>query len=69
MDGVLTGGGRGSHHRVAHAEHDGTDVGEIAVDETGRGDDVADALHGLAQNIVGGAEGFKEAGAARDEFE
>ena len=42
---------------------------KVAIDQAGRRDDVADSLHGLAQNIVGDAEGFKEAGAARDQFE
>jgi hypothetical protein len=55
----------GAHHGVAHAEHGGLHVGEIAVDDAGRVDDVADALHGLAQQIVGQLEGFEEAGAAR----
>ena len=60
---------RGAHHRVAHAQHDGADVGEVAIDQAGRGDDVADALHGLAQNVVGDAERFEEAGAAGNQFE
>ncbi len=51
----------GSHHRVAHAGHDRADIGEIAIHQARRGDDVADALHGLAQHVVGDAERFKEA--------
>ncbi len=38
-------------------------VGEIAIDQARRRDDVADALHGLPQNIVGDAERLEEAGA------
>ena len=45
--------------------HDGLHVGEVAVDDAGNGDDVADALHGLAQDVVGDAEGFEEAGVLR----
>src|SRR5258707_14854955 len=48
--------------------HDGLHVGEIAIDDAGHGDDVRDALHGLAQNIVGNAEGVEETGAALDGF-
>ncbi len=35
-------------------------VGEIAIDDPGNRDDVADALHGLAKDVVGNAERFKE---------
>ena len=69
MEAFSPGGRRGAHHGVAHAQHDGADVGEIAIDQARRGDDVADALHRLAQDIVGDAEGFEETGAARDQFE
>ena len=53
-------GGRGAHHRVAHALHDGLHVGEVA------GDDVGDALHALTQNVVSDAEGLEEAGVLGD---
>ena len=67
IDGrVLALGRRGAHHGVAHAQHDGADVGEVAIDQARRGDDVADALHGLAQNVVGDAERFEEAGAVAE---
>lgn len=36
--------------------HDGLDVGKIDVDETGFGDDVADALDALSQDVIGGSE-------------
>ena len=58
-----------AHHRVAHAEHDGADIGEVAIDQARRGDNVADALHGLAQNIVGDAKRFKETGAFGDQVQ
>ena len=66
---ILARGRRGAHHRVAHADHDAADVGEIAIDQAGRGDDVADALHRLAQNVVGDAERFEEAGALGNQVE
>src|ERR1017187_2476032 len=59
----------GAHHGVAHADHGGFDVGEIAVDEAGRDDDVADALDGLTQQVVGHFEGVEEAGAAGNQRE
>src|SRR5580658_1943547 len=67
VDGaVCSGGDSGAHDGVALAMHDGFHVGEVAVDDAGNGDDVRDALHGLAQNVVGDAEGVEEAGAAFD---
>jgi len=41
-----------AHHRVTHAGHDGLHVGKIAVDDSGDGNDVGDALHRLAQNVI-----------------
>ena len=58
--------GGGAHDRVSHAGHDGLHVGEVAVDDAGDGDDVGDALHRLAQNVVGDAERFEEAGVFGD---
>ncbi len=55
-----------AHHGVALAGHDGFHVGEVAIDDAGNGDDVADALHGLAQDVVGDAERLEEAGALLD---
>ena len=63
---VLAASGGGSHDRVAHAGHDGLHVGEVAVDDAGDGDDVGDALHRLAKNVVGNAERFEEAGVFGD---
>ncbi|HEV2615718.1 MAG TPA: hypothetical protein VGU63_03805, partial [Candidatus Acidoferrales bacterium] len=46
--------------------HDGSHVGEIAIDDAGNRDDIADALHRLAQNIVRDAERLEEARAMLD---
>jgi hypothetical protein len=54
---VLALGDAGAHHRLAHALHHRAHVGEVQVDEPGHHDDVADPLHGLAQDVVGEAEG------------
>ena len=54
---VRAGGYRGAHDSVALAAHDGFHVGKVAVDNAGHGDDVRDALYGLAKNVVGDAEG------------
>ena len=53
--------GRRAHDRVSHARHDRLHVGKVAIDDAGDRDDVGDALHALAQNVVGDAEGFEEA--------
>ena len=50
-----------SHDGIAHARHDRFHVGEVAVDDPRNGDDVGDALHALAQDVVGDTEGFEEA--------
>src|ERR1700675_1665976 len=63
---IRSGGDGGAHHRVALAVHDGFHVGEVAVDDAGDGDDVGDALNGLAEDVVGDAEGVEETGAAFD---
>ena len=46
----------GAHERAAHVRHDRAHVGEVDVDEAGDGDQVADALHGVEQDLVGLAE-------------
>ena len=59
--------GRGrAHHGISHAGHDGFHVGEVAVDDAGNGDDVGDALHALAEDVVGDAERLEEAGVLGD---
>ena len=67
--GIFAAADGRAHHGVAHADHGGLDVGEVAIDQAGRDDDVADALHGLAEQIVGDLEGLEEAGAFGDEFQ
>ena len=58
----VAGADGGAHDGVAHAGHGGFHVGEVAVDDAGDGDDVGDALHALAEHVVGDAEGLEEAG-------
>src|SRR5580704_5779863 len=65
IDGAAGAGANGgAHNGVALAVHDGFHVGEVPVDDAGDGDDVGNALHGLAKNVVGDAEGVEEAGTA-----
>ena len=45
-----------AHQRGARAGHDALDVGEVDVDQAGRGDQVGDALHAVEQYLVGAAE-------------
>ena len=67
-DGLLGGetraalalGAAGAHERAAHVGHDGVHVGEVDVDDAVLRDEVADALDGLEQHLVGLAEGFDE---------
>ena len=58
----------GPHNGEAHAGHDRSHVCEVAIDETGRCDDVADALHALPQNIVGQPERLVETRSPRNEL-
>ena len=53
-------GAAGAHERATVARHDGAHVGEIDVHDAVERDEVADALHGLEQHLVGLAEGFDE---------
>ena len=46
------------------ALHDRPHVGEVEVDQAGPRDQIADALHALAQHVVGDAEGVEHRGAA-----
>ncbi len=45
---------------AAHAAHDGLHVGEVHVDDAVLRDEIADALHGLEEDLVGLAEGVDE---------
>src|ERR1041385_2888103 len=65
---VRTGGDGGAHDGISLTAHDGFYVSEIAIDNARHSNDVRDALDGLAQNIVGDAEGVEETGAAFDRF-
>ena len=65
---IRAGSDGGAHHGVALAGHDGFHVGKVAIDDSGNGDDVGNALNGLAQNIVRDAERFEKAGAVLDAF-
>ena len=58
-----------AHERRAGLFHDGAHVGEVEVDEPGHGDEVADALHALAQDVVGVAERFDDRGGALDDLQ
>ena len=49
-------GDAGAHQRATVARHDGLHVGEIDVDHAGVDDQVADALNGLQQHVVGARE-------------
>ena len=48
------------HQRRAGVAHDRAHVGEVEVDEAGHGDQVGDALHALAQDVVGHPEGVDD---------
>ena len=59
-------GRRSTHHRIAHTRHDRLHVGEVAVDDAGDSDNVRDALHTLAQDVIGDPEGLEKAGVLSD---
>ena len=52
-----------AEQRRARAADDGPHVGEVEVDEARQRDQVADALHALAQQVVADLEGLDHAGA------
>ena len=56
-----------AHERRAGVLHDRAHVGEVEVDESGHGDDVADALDALAEHVVDDAEGVEDAGVLLDD--
>ena len=49
--------------------HDRAHVGEVEVDQAGDRDQVGDALHALAQDVVGHAEGVDDRRAALDDLD
>ena len=58
-----------AHERGAGTLHDRLHVGEVEVDEAGRGDEVGDALHTGEQHLVGGGEGLEHRDAAVADLE
>ena len=56
----LTGGRADTHERAAGALHDGLDVVEVDVDETGGRDELGNALDTLKKNLVGLLEGVND---------
>ena len=52
----LAGAVADAHKGRSGVGHDRLHVGEVEVDETGHGDEVADALHALAQDVIDDAE-------------
>ena len=63
---IRTRAHRRAHDRIALAVHDGFHIGKVAIDDAGHGDNVRDALHRLAKNVVGDAEDVVETSAALD---
>ena len=57
---ALALGEAGAHERAAHVAHDGLHVGEVDVDDAVLRDEVADALDGLEEHLVGLAERVDE---------
>src|SRR5207253_1342382 len=58
-----------AHERRAGVVHDRPDVGEVEVDQPRDRDQVRDALHALAQHVVGCPEGVEDAGPAHHDAE
>ena len=58
-----------AHERHPHAVHDRLHVGEVEVDLARHGDEIGDALHGLAEDVVGDLEGLAEGRGALDEVQ
>ena len=66
---VLAAGRADAQQRRAGVLHDGAHVGEVEVDQARHGDEVGDALHALAQDVVGVLERLDHAGAALHDLE
>ena len=60
-------GDAGSHDRIAHARHDAADIGKVEIDQAGNGDQIADPLRRLVENIVRHAEKLTSAPGAMTE--
>ena len=68
LDGaVLAAGAADAHQGRAGVLHDRPHVGEVEVDQAGHRDEVADALHALAQHVVDDAEGVDDRGVLLDD--
>src|SRR5256885_6103095 len=65
---IRSGGNRGAHHGITLATHDRFHVGEVAIDDARHSNNVRNALHGLAQNVVRDAKRVEETRAAFDRF-
>ena len=66
---VLAGGEADAHQRRAGVGHDRAHVGEVEVDQAGHRDQVADALHALAEDVVGDPERVDHRGRAVEHLE
>ena len=66
---VLAGRHADAHQRGPGVAHDRAHVGEVEVDQARDRDQVGDALHALAQHVVGLAERVQDAGAALDHLQ
>ena len=58
-----------AHQGRAGVAHDRADVGEVEVDDAGHGDQVGDALHALAKDVVGHLERVRERSLLLDHLE
>ncbi len=63
---VLPAGQADAHQGRPRVAHDGSDVGEVQVDEPRNSDEVGDALHALAKDVVGHLEGLDDGGTPLD---
>src|SRR5439155_21015535 len=65
---IRTGSNSCAHDGVSLATHNRFHVSEVAIDDAENGDNVRDALHRLAKNVVRDSESVEETGAALDGF-
>src|SRR5437764_1887840 len=68
LGAVVTGPEADAHQRLAGVLHHCFDVGEVEIDGARADDQVGDALHALAQHVVGDPESLFEGGLAVDEL-
>ena len=54
--------GTDTHHGGTGLLHDGLNIGEVQVDDTGDGDEVGDALGALGKDAIGNREGLEHGG-------